>query len=889
MFEKKRPTPEELLKRVQAEEEKHKRGKLKIYLGAAPGVGKTYAMLQDALVNRAEGLDVVAGIVESHGRKEIDIIIEKFEVLPRLKVDYRGKELFDFDLDAAIKRQPALLLIDEMAHTNAPGLRHERRWQDIREILDRGINVYTTLNVQHVESLNDTVSKVIGIPIKETVPDSMLELADTIEIIDLSPDDLLKRLHEGKVYFPQQAELAREHYFQKSKLTALRELALRVTAERVRAQVLLYRQDQDTKLIWRTKEKIAVCVGYGNEAIKLMRVAKHIAESLQANWVAVHVDSPRFRLTEIQRNNLIQNLHLAERLGAEIKVLTGLDISKEILNYSRNENITQIIIWKPYRSRFRDLISRGLVDELVRHSAEIDIHIVTPSEVDEIVGVKQKKRLHSKSPIPWLIYGVSIGVVAVATFINIRLFPYLQSSSLIMIYFLAVIGVALFEKTGPSILASVLSVLAYKFFFVPPKYSLIGDNIEYYITLFIMLIVNQVIINLSIRTRRQAKISYHIEQTNAALQVLNRQLVKTRGVKNLLDVALHYIGNAFNSGVMAFLPDNSHIKLITSYNSEKILDDKERAVAQWVYDMGQVAGLGTDTLSFSDAIYIPLIVSHGTIGVLRIHPHQSKRLFSPNQMHVLEACAHQIALALDVDLNEEQAKMMELQSETDHARLTLLKSVSRELRKPLSSAMSSASVLMEENNPLNSDEAHKVARSIYFELDQLSSFIDNFLQITYLEAEEVKLQKQYQPLNEVIQLVLSAFSKQLGKKPIQLQLPESLPKVPLDRVLLQVVFANLIDNAIKFTSYELPIEISAALSKSNILVRVEDRGPGIESDEINKLFDKFYCGSAASDKRGLGLGLAVCARIIKAHGGEIWAENRKGGGAAFCFTLPLKI
>lgn len=658
-----RPNPEKLLQSVQEEERQQQRGKFKIYFGAAPGVGKTYTMLQDALAKRVHGLDVVVGVVEAHGRKEIESLAKELEILPRQMIDYHGKQLSEFDLDAALIRTPGLILIDEMAHTNAPGLRHAKRWQDIKEILDRGIDVYTTLNVQHIESLNDVVSQIIQTRIKETVPDSMLELADTIELVDLPPEDLLKRLQEGKVYFPKQADLAKENFFREGNLIALRELALRFTAECVGKQVLLYRHGQGIETIWPTKEKILVCVGPGAESIKLIRAARRMAINLQTEWVAVHVETPKLRLSENERNNVIRNLRLAEQLGAQTRILAGFDIVKEIMKFAREQNITTIVIGKRIHSRWRNLFIKSLTDEMVRHSREIDVYIIT----EELSDVKPKP--HSKASltrvIPWKIYGISLGIVALVTTLNFLIFPFLSASNLIMVYLLGVTIIALFGRIGPSILASTLSVLAYDFFFIPPRFSFVVSDIQYFFTLIVMLVVTLIISHLTILTRRQTQISRHTEHHTATLHTLSRQLASTRGIDKLLNMAVRYISEVFDSSVLALLPTNSHLTIRARCKTHQVLNDKEQSIAQWVYDLGQMAGLGTDTLSFSDALYIPLLATQETVGVLRVCPHQSRHLFTPEQMRLLESCANQIALALEVDRLQERTKKTELQTRMD--------------------------------------------------------------------------------------------------------------------------------------------------------------------------------------------------------------------------------
>ncbi|MFI4954717.1 MAG: DUF4118 domain-containing protein, partial [Gammaproteobacteria bacterium] len=570
-----RRNPEKLLKQAQEESLHENQGKLKIYLGAAPGVGKTYSMLNDAQIKRAQGLDVVIGLVESHGRKEVEALKQGLETIPLQKIIYREKELTEFDLDAALRRNPGLILIDEMAHTNAPGLRHSKRWQDIKEILNRGIDVYTTLNVQHIESLNDVVAQITHTIIKETVPDSMIEMADTVELIDLPPDELLKRLQQGKVYFPEQAELAAAHFFRKGNLIALRELALRVTAEHVGAEALSYRQGQGIQEIWPTKEKIMVCVGPDAESIKLIRTARRIAASLQADWMAVHIDAARLGKTEVQRNSAIQNLRLAEQLGAETRIIAGFDLVKEIIEFANNENITQIVIGKQIRSRWHDLLFSNLSDEIVRQSGYINVNIITGNV--EHTRVKESHKVH-KPKIPWKIYGFSIGIVTICTVLNMLLFPILSSSNLIMIYLLGVTLTALFGRTGPSILASTLSVLCYDFFFITPYYSFSVAHIEYFFTLLAMLIISLIISNLTILVRRQAEAARLAENRSASLHGLSRKLATTRGVDHLLEVTVGYIAEVFNSDVIALLAEDGRLTIRAQHGTHHPLSVKEDGI-----------------------------------------------------------------------------------------------------------------------------------------------------------------------------------------------------------------------------------------------------------------------------------------------------------------------
>ncbi|MDQ2994181.1 MAG: DUF4118 domain-containing protein [Pseudomonadota bacterium] len=644
-MEQKRPNPDELLQRIQEEKRLETRGKLKIYFGAAPGVGKTYNMLHDALQEQADGLDVVVGVVESHNRKEIDALLKDLKIIPKQTLEYHGKKLIEFDLDAALKRRPALILMDEMAHTNAPGTHHKKRWRDIKELLDRGINVYTTLNVQHIESLNDDVAQIIQAPIKETVPDSMIELANTIVLVDLPPEELLKRLHEGKVYFPAQATIAADHFFRKGNLTALRELALRTTANRVGVQVLHYRHGQGITEIWPTRERIMVCVGHGPEAPKLIRTAKRMATYEKAEWVAVYIDTPHVKSSENKRNKAIENLRFAEKLGAESRILTGENIVKELIRFAREQNITQIVTWKHSSSRWRNILSRNIADEILRDSGAIDAYITT----GKIDNTKPYKPERSKKTANWWAYGVSLATVSLATAIGYLIYPYVKPSNLIMIYLLGVTLVSRLGQMGPSILATVLSVIAFDFFFMHPSISFGVTDIENLITLLVMLIVAQIISQLAIRTRRLAESARQSEKQTSALYTLTRQLSGSRGIPKLLQIGVGYIASVFDSEVIALLPENNHLVIKARDRTHQILNEKEQGVAEWVFELGQMAGLGTDSLSFSDALYLPMLGSHNVIGVLRIRPTHPEYLVSPDQIHLLENCAHQIALALEVD------------------------------------------------------------------------------------------------------------------------------------------------------------------------------------------------------------------------------------------------
>lgn len=881
-----RKDPEKLLELIQAEEKDSKRGKFKIYLGAAPGVGKTYTMLQDAKEKHKQGLDVVIGIVESHKRKDIEVLMHDFEILPKTKIQYKGIALEEFDLDAALQRKPELLIMDELAHSNISGMRHTKRWQDVKEILDRGIDVYTTLNVIHIESLNNDVSGIIHAPIKETVPDSMLDMADTIELVDLPPEDLLKRLQDGKVYYPEQADIAKDKFFRKGNLTALRELALRITAERVGAQVLLYRQGQGIQHIWSSSERILVCVGPGKESLQLIRSARRLASSLQGSWMAVYFDAQNTRISNQDRNEAIKYLRTAEQLGAETAILSGIDIVSSIISFSREQNVTLIMVWKHIKPFWLSLFSKPLSDEILRKSDEINVYIMTGSITDTEQKQSTSINLHNL-PLSYT-YVIAILIVILTTITSFVLYKFVKATSLSLIYLFAVILVSLLGRVGPSILAACFSVFTYTWFFYPGLLNKSITNLEFLTILLLMIILIQVITNLSYISRKQAESARASERRATALNRLSQQLASARGVDKLLSIGANYIADLFTADVIVLMPKNQQLEVSYSAGSDKVLDAKDLGVAQWVYDLGQIAGLGTETLSQADAIYIPLLASQNPIGVLRVRPKHPENLFTPEQMLLLSTCANQLALTIEVDELQEERKITEIAKEVDHTRNVLLQSVSQDLRAPIAAIMLTAGTQMQMAKVLTVDKIRNLGQTIYNETDQLSRLINNLLQITYLESNAIQLHKEPSSLIVLINKVIKSSRDKLGKTPIYIQIAKNIPLVPFDKIMLEGVFLNLLDNAMKFAPSDQTIEISAKIvDDKKILISFEDRGPGVEGEEVSKLFEKFYKGKMLTTKRGLGLGLAICRMIIEAHGGKIWAENRIGGGASFKFTLPL--
>ena len=878
-----RPNPDALLKRVQAEESRELEGKLKIFFGANPGVGKTYAMLEAAHEQRRDGIDVVIGVVETHGRAETEALVQGLELVPRKAIEYRGTVLQEFDLDAALARRPNIILIDELAHTNAPGLRHSKRWQDVQELLRAGITVYTTVNVQHLESLNDIVTQITGVRIRETVPDSMIERADDVELIDLPPDDLLQRLKDGKVYVPEQIQHAIQHFFTKGNLIALRELALRRTAERVDQQMEVYRRDHAVVRTWPAAETIMVCVNMKPRGPRLIRAARQMAANLHAKWLAVYVQIPRhLGLPQAERDRLVQALRLAEQLGAETVTLSGERVAEELLNYARSRNVTKMIVGKPLRPLWKEWLFGSVVSELVHRSGDIDIYVITGVGDEGQPLIRRTSRRTGK----WPRYAYAL-LGPIATAMVWLMFPYFATANLVMMYLLAIIVIAIRLGRGPSILASILSVATFDFFFVPPYLSFAVSDIQYLLTFAIMLIVALVISNLAGRVREQAELSRFSERRTAVLYTMSRDLATHRGTSMLAQVATNHLRQVFDGQVAIFLADDE--KRVRLQRSEQLFfefERKEAGVAQWVFDHNERAGLGTDTLPGASALYLPLVGSKGAIGVLAVRPKDTGLLLDPDHLHLLESLVNQVALALERSRLSDEAQQAHVRIETERMRNAILSSVSHDLRTPLATITGAASSLLDERSQLKATDRLELSRSIYREADRLDRLLKNLLDMMRLEAGAIHLNKEWHPLDEIVGAALSRLEERLRNHSVSTAFPADLPMVQIDGVLLEQVIMNLLENAAKYAPNGSVIELSASAGDREVVVEIADRGQGIPAGDELRIFDKFYRAKPAREG-GVGLGLTICRGIIEAHGGRIWAENRSGGGAVFRFALPL--
>jgi two-component system sensor histidine kinase KdpD len=887
-MEEMRPNSDEWLDQFREKVSSSKRGKLKVFFGFAAGVGKTYCMLEAAKAQRLAGVDVALGYVEPHARPETEALMLGLELLPPRQVEHRGIRIREFDLDAALARKPTILVVDELAHSNAPGMRHAKRWQDVEELLEAGINVYTTLNVQHVESLNDVVAHISGIQVRETIPDTVFDQADSIELVDLPPEELLQRFTEGKVYVPAQAEQAMRKFFRPANLTALRELALRRTADRVNAQVQVARGEEASTKVWATRERLLVCVGPSPTSDRVIRTAKRMAAALRAPWIAAYVDTGTV-LSDSVRDKLTRNLNMAEQLGAEPVTLSGTDAAEEIVKYAHARNVTKIIIGKTGQPYWKELLGSSVVSRLLRESGDIDVYVIRGKE--ETVSPAAPREVRRGLHIDYVRLAKTVAAIAACTGVAwLMQVAGLSPVSLVMVFFLGVTFVAARMGRWSGIFASVVSVLAFDFFFVPPYFTFAVTDSQYFITFAVMLVVAILISALADRVRRQAEASRLRERRTEVLYRLSGRLAATAGTHQLIAAAEMQLSESFASEVAIFLQDDAgKLQATLGGPASFTADERELAVAQWVFRHGQLAGAGTDTLPDAHALYVPLSSPQGAVGVLALRPIELGRFNAPDQRQLLETLASQIALAIARDQLAEQAKKILVQAEAEQMRSSLLSSVSHDLRTPLAVIAGASSSLLESGDSLGEPGRRELLQTIVEESSRLALLVDNLLHITRLEAGGVNINKQWCSLEEVVGSALERVKKQLGSRPIHTHIPPDLPLVQFDGVLIEQALINLLENAAKYTPAGSPIDVRVGIDGREAVVEVADRGPGLRDEERKKVFEKFYRGSgAAKGQRGAGLGLAICRAVVESHGGRIWEEDRPDGGARFLFTIPME-
>jgi two-component system sensor histidine kinase KdpD len=878
-----RPDPDLLLSRVVEEEKRARQGKLTIFFGAAPGVGKTYAMLEAARTERDLRRDVVVGVVDTHGRYETAALTLGLELMPLRRIEYRGVTLEELDLDGILARRPGLVLVDELAHTNAEGSRHRKRWQDVVELLDAGIDVYTTLNVQHLESLNDVVAQITGVVQKETVPDVVFADAHEVKLVDLPPDELLERLGEGKVYLKEQAARATDNFFRKGNLIALRELALRQTAIRVDAQMQRYREANGIDATWAAGERILVCVSPSPASARLVRATRRLASTARAEWLAVYVETPAaLRLFSADRERVAQHLRLAEHLGGEVATLSGENAAETTLRYARSKNVTMILVGKPTHSRWRDMIRPSFLDEIVRKSGDINVHVIAGDRLDRDLRQASVAPLHTPPQRGRLVAAVI--AACVTSGLSWTLFGRDQLADVVMTYLLGIVIVSMRWGYAASLLAAVLSVVSYDYLFVPPFGSIAVTDFRHVVTFGVMFFVAFVISNLTKRLRDQVASARDRELRTGSLFALTRDLASAGSKDELLRTASRHLHDIFDATMTVFLP-TARGALAAAYSGEWAFlpEAKEEGVASWVWKNLRPAGLSTETLPSAGALYVPL-VSQRPVGVLGVSPRSAARFVDPEQRQFLQTFATQVATALDRARLADESQRAHLQVETEQLRNALLSSVSHDLRTPLAIITGSASALLD-GAALTEENRHDLIANTYSEALRLSHLVRNLLDMTRLEAGALKVQKNLQPVDDVIDSVVQRFQGELEGRALEVDVPEDLPILPLDESLIELVLINLLENALKYTPPGSPIRIAARARDGAVEVEVADRGPGIPRGQEKQIFEKFY--RASEGPRGVGLGLAIARGIVVAHGGSIVAGPREGGGASFRFTLPL--
>jgi two-component system sensor histidine kinase KdpD len=888
-----RPDPDLLLAKVTRQEADARRGKLRIYFGSSAGVGKTYAMLVAARKLKAERRDVVVGVVETHGRAETAALLADLEILPPKAMSYRGKDLSEFDLDAALQRRPSLILVDELAHSNVQGARHPKRWQDVEELLAAGIDVFTTLNVQHLESLNDVVGGITNVRVWETVPDTAFDDADEVVLVDIPAEELLERLRAGKVYVPLQAERAANNFFRKGNLMALRELALRRTADRVEGDVQAYRVDKSIGSVWKTANALLTCVGPDAAAERVVRAAARLAGQLNAEWHAIYVETPGLqRLPATRREKILRNLNLAKDLGATTAVLADADVATSVIAYARDHNLSKLVIgrdparrlWPWQRSSGQklallapdiDLIEIGRADGAMQNG-DAKSYASSPT-----TGAESSDRTRFKR---FRYLWAALACVAV-TLLSIPLAEHFDRSNIVAIFILTVVLVAVRFGRGAAAVAAVLSVCSFDFFFVPPRFSFAVSDVQYLLTFAIMLAVGLITGQLTAGLRFQARVAGHREERAGSLYEIARDLSGAVQTDEVVRISDESIERTFRAGAALLLPNAAGQLTVNSPRADGGLA-VDIGIAQWAFDKGQPAGFGTDTLPGSEVLYIPLRAPTRARGVLAVKARNRRLLHIPEQRQLLDTFAALIAIALERVHYVEVAQNALVRMESERLRNSLLAALSHDLRTPLTVLVGLAESLTLTKPPLTPAQLESAA-AIQDEARRMSTLVSNLLDMARIESGEVKLNLQWQPLEEVVGSALNATRAMLKRHLVEVHLPRDLPLVRIDALLIERVLVNLLENASKYTPPGSRITVAAEVVGDQLSVSVSDDGPGLPVGREEAVFQKFTRGERESATPGVGLGLSICRAIVESHQGKIVAANRSGGGARFTFTVPL--
>jgi two-component system sensor histidine kinase KdpD len=884
-----RPSPDALLKLAHAEEAEAEqgKGKLKIFLGYAAGVGKTYTMLEAAEMRKLDGRDVVAAYVESHGRFETDslLALSGVEIIPRAQIEYMGVLLQEMDLDAVLARKPQIALVDELAHTNAPGSRHDKRWQDVEELLAAGIDVYTTVNIQHFESLNDIVAQITGVVVRETVPDRLLDQAFEIRLVDIPPEDLLQRLHEGKVYIPEKAAQAMDKFFKPGNLMALRELSMRRAATRIDDQMRAYMESRSIAGPWAVAERLLVCVSGSPFSERLIRTTRRLADEMNAEWHTVYIETPGSgRQLQENRKHVWRDMRLAESLGAQVANITAVTVADAVIDYAIRHNISKIVVGKPSKPRWREFLRQPLVDQIIRRSGTIDVYVVSIADAEK---KPEPGRKRPGKPVPWQEYLKSLALVMAATAASQLAFQFLSPANLVMIYLLAVVLAATRLGLKPAIMTAFLSVLAFDFFFVPPRFTFSVYDTEYLITFAALFTVGVVISTLVAKSSERAETIREREVQTTSLYYLSRDLAAAPNITAILDAAIRNFGESFNANLAILLPEGERLE-IKAASRELHLDIKELAVADWAFRNRKAAGRGTETLGSAALLYLPLQTSTSVLGVMGVKLAEDAAYAYPQNRRLLDAFTSQVTLAIErVKLGKqaEQAQILQARETLERA---LLSSVSHDLRTPLVSIIGALDTLRENVHTLVDKARRELLDTACEEAERLNRFVGNLLDMTRLEAGALTLKEELSDIQDLVGCALAALEQRIGARKIEVQLPANLPLVRMDMALMTQVLVNLLDNALKYSLPESDIRIAARMDNGRLTLEVSDRGPGVPESDLKRVFDKFYRIPVPEGAGGTGLGLSICKGIVEAHGGKIRAENRAGGGLRVIVTLPVK-
>ena len=884
-----RPSPDALLREVQKAEQ----GRLRIFLGAAPGVGKTYEMLTAARAKKAEGIDVVIGVVETHGRKETEALLQGLEIVPRRSVPYKGHTLAEMDIDAILARKPSLVLVDELAHTNAPESRHPKRYMDVEELLAAGIDVYTTLNIQHVESLNDIVAGITKIRVRETVPDSIIDLACDIELVDLTPEDLIARLNDGKVYVPEQAERATRNYFSPGNLTALRELALRRTAQRVDAQMVDYMRAHRIEGSWPASERVLVLVNSASGANAVVRHAKRMADRLRAQWTAIHVETPAdARASEADRDRIAQALRLAQRLGAAAISIPGEDVASTVADYASANHFAHIIAARSERSRWRDYFRDSFTEKLIRATGDASVHIVARTKDTQFKNtVESDSKVAKPDRTEIKAYFVSLAYVAAAILVAALLRRTLGVSNLAQVFLIAVLASAVTFGLWASLFACLASVLSYNFFFLPPLYTFTIADPENVVVLFFFTVVALIASNLAARVRAQAVAARERTRITEELYLFSRKLAGAATLDDLLWATVHQIALMLKVRVVVLLPENGGLVVKAGFPPEDMLDEADLAAARWCFERNQATGRGADTLPGAKRRFMPLRTGRGAVGVAGIDSDKPGLLLTPEESRLLDALSDQAALAIDRVNLAQDIDRARLAAETDRLRAALLTSISHDLRTPLASIVGSASSLITHGQEFDTAVQASLLRTILEEAERLNRFIGNLLDMTRLESGPLTPHTGAADLSDIIGAALQRADKILQNHSVVFDLESGLPLLDLDMVLMEQVLFNLFDNAAKYAPQGSRITVTARHEGEFAVIRVFDEGEGIPEADLERIFDKFYRVRQSDRQRaGTGLGLAICRGFVEAMGGSISAANRSDRtGAVFTIRLPVPV